>query len=308
MRQDYVHCATKEGYHHIAYTEWGTYTYDEEHPSAVVCVHGLTRNSRDFDALAAFLSTQANRHVFCPDVVGRGDSSWLKDPHGYTFERYIMDMNVLIARTAATHIDWIGTSMGGLIGIMLAALPHSPIRSLVLNDVSPQVPIHALWEMAKYVGKDPEFSSKNQAKEHYKKIYAEFGPLTDEQWDYFTEHSIKEISPNVYISKFDPNIHDFRLTWQSVKEFFYNPHKALEGVFFDVDLWSIWQNVKCPVLVIRGAKSSLLLPEHVKRMQRTHSHVDLFEVENAGHAPALLDHHQQEKIAVWLHSVENSKE
>ncbi|WP_347251748.1 alpha/beta hydrolase [Legionella sp.] len=299
MKQDYVLCATKEGYHKVAYTEWGEVNSE---PSAVICVHGLTRNAHDFDPLANYLSTQGY-HVFCPDVVGRGDSSWLKNPQNYNFDRYILDMNVLISRTGATKIDWIGTSMGGLIGIMMAALPNTPIRRLILNDVSPQVPIHALWQLAKYVGKDPEFSSKEQAKEHYKKIYAEFGNLTEEQWDQFTETSVIEHSPGVFISKYDPSIHDFRIKWQAVKEFFYHPHKALEGILFDVDLWEFWHNVKCPVLVIRGRHSKLLLPEHIRKMKRTHPHVDVLEIEDAGHAPALFDRDDHENIIDWLDHV-----
>ena len=211
-----------------------------------------------------------------------------------------MDMNMLISRTGATQIDWLGTSMGGLIGIMMAALPHTPIRRLILNDVGPQVPIHALWQLAKYVGKDPEFTSKEQAKLHYKTIYAEFGNLSEEQWDTFTEHSVTEHSPGVFVSKYDPGIHDFRLKWPSIKENFFHPHKMLEGVLLDIDLWDFWQNIKCPVLVIRGRHSTLLLPEHIKRMERTHPQVDALEVDDAGHAPALLEEAEHEKINRWL--------
>lgn len=296
MKQNYVLCASKEGYHRIAYTEWG-----EQNPSAsaVICVHGLTRNSRDFDALAKFLSLKGH-HVFCPDIVGRGNSSWLSNSQQYNFERYIIDMNILISRTGATQIDWIGTSMGGIIGMMMAALANTPIRRLILNDVGPQIPINALWHMAKYVGKDPVFSSKEEAKQYFKIIYAEFGNLTEEQWDYFTAHSIRERSPGVFISNYDPSIHELKLKWQSVKEFFYSPHKALEGVLFDIDLWSFWRSIACPVLVIRGKSSHLLLPEHIKRMKRSHSQVEVYEVADAGHAPALLDLSQHEAILNWL--------
>lgn len=296
MKQNFVICGSDEGYHRVAYTEWGKPNSDN---SAVVCVHGLTRNSRDFDALAMYLSSQ-NHHVFCPDVVGRGDSSWLKNSNQYNFKSYIMDMDILIGRTAATQIDWIGTSMGGLIGIMMAALPNTPIRRLILNDIGPQVPIHALWQLAKYVGKDPDFSSKEQAKEYFKTIYAEFGNLTEEQWTLFTEHSIFERAPGIYASKFDPSIHDFKFKLQTVKELLYSPHKALEGILFDIDLWPLWRKIKCPVLIIRGRQSKLLLPEHIKKMQRIHPKVDVYVVEDAGHAPALLETAQHKRIADWL--------
>lgn len=296
MKQNYLLCASEEGFHRVAYTEWG-----EPKPTstAVICVHGLTRNSRDFDALAKYLSSH-HHHVFCPDVVGRGESDWLKDPQHYNFQRYVTDMNILIARTNAIHIDWIGTSMGGLIGLMIAALPNSPIRRLILNDVSPQVPIQALWRLAKYAGKDPTFSTKEEAKAYFKVIYREFGNLTDDQWNDFTEHSITEHHPGLYMSKIDPGIHEFKIKWQTFRDVFSHPHKALEGLVFDIDLWSLWKQVKCPVLVIRGKHSDLLLPEHIKKMQRTHNQVDFFEVEDAGHAPALLEEEQHTKIACWL--------
>jgi pimeloyl-ACP methyl ester carboxylesterase len=294
MKQNYVLCTSPEGYHRVAYTEWGE---PDSSSSAVICVHGLTRNSRDFDALAMFLSSQGY-HVFCPDVVGRGDSSWLKNSEQYNFERYVMDMNVLIGRTAATQIDWIGTSMGGLIGIMIAALPNSPIRRLILNDIGPQIPIHALWQIARYVKKDPKFSSKKEAKKYFKELYAEFGNLSEAEWDQFTEHSVTEYSPGIYVNRFDPKIQNSK--WLSFKSLINSPHKALEGILFDIDLWSIWQKIKCPVLVIRGQHSNLLLPEHIRKMQRIHPTMDVFEVEDAGHAPALLDHEQHAHIADWL--------
>lgn len=296
MKQNFILCASEEGFHRVAYTEWGEENQSSE---AVICVHGLTRNSRDFDALASYLSFHQS-HVFCPDIVGRGDSDWLKDDQHYNFKRYVEDMNVMIGRTGAEHINWIGTSMGGLIGIMLAALPNSPIRRLILNDVGPQVPVHALWQMAKYVGRDPEFPDKKAAKTHYKKIYAEFGNLSESQWDYFTSHSIIQLDNGKYMSKFDPGIHDFRFTWQSFKEVFYSPHKAFEGVFFDVDLWKLWRNIRCPVYLIRGKRSTVLLPEHIKKMRLTHPGLEVLEIEDAGHAPALLGVPEQERIRTWL--------
>ncbi|MBA2656220.1 MAG: alpha/beta hydrolase [Tatlockia sp.] len=296
MKQNFVLSASKEGYHRVAYREWGT---PNEESSAIICVHGLTRNSHDFDNLAKFLSLN-DAHVFCPDIVGRGDSSWFENPQNYNFEHYVTDMNNLISRTGARQIDWIGTSMGGIIGMIIASLPNSPIRRLILNDIGPQIPIHALWRLAKYATRNTEFKSIEEAKIYFKEVYADFGNLTEQQWQQFTLNSISEKSPGLFMSNYDPALHDSKIKLQSLKDFFHNPHKALEGIIFDIDLWPYWENIKCPVMVIRGKHSDFLLPEHLKKMKRTHSTLEVYEIDDAGHAPALLEPNQHLKIAHWL--------
>ncbi|CEK10539.1 alpha/beta fold hydrolase [Legionella hackeliae] len=298
MNLSYVMCASQEGFHKVAYSEWGSPKTDG---STIICVHGLTRNRCDFDPLAHFLSSQGH-HVFCPDIVGRGDSSWFRNSKHYNYQQYIVDMTTFIARTGAHTVDWIGTSMGGLIGMALAALPNSPIRSLILNDIGPQIPAHALWRLGQYVGKHPEFASEEEAKQYFKTIYGSFGKLSEEQWNYLTTHSIKERAPGLFVAKLDPHIKESKSSGQLLKEFFVNPHRALEGIFFDIDLWYLWEKVTCPVLVIRGKDSDMLLPEHIKRMQRGHSNVSLIEIDNAGHAPILFELPEHEKIAHWLNS------
>lgn len=290
---------SNEGFHNVAYTEWGGSDFDLP---TVICVHGYTRNAHDFDALAHYLSSNG-RHVFCPDVVGRGNSSWFKNSINYNFTQYQSDMNALISRTKAQQFDWIGTSMGGLIGMMMAAMPNTPIKRLVLNDIGPQVPIFGLRRLAKYAGKEPEFKSLDEAKKFYKLNFSEFGTLSENQWDNFTNNSVEEIAPGRYLARVDPSIKNPKSTLQVVSEFFHHPHKALEGILYDIDLWSIWKDVKCPVLVIHGAHSDLLTPEIIKRMQRSHDKTDVYEIEDAGHAPALLDITQHETIEHWLNSV-----
>lgn len=296
MKKHSVLGISDEGFHNIAYTEWGAHSPEL---SAVVCVHGYTRNSRDFDALAHYLSHH-DRHVYCPDIVGRGDSSWFKHPHHYNFTQYVNDMNAMIARTKSQQIDWIGTSMGGIIGMMLAALPNSPIRRLILNDVGPQIPLHGLRRLAKYAGDDTEFKSIDEARETFKRNFAEFGPLTEEQWTTLTQHSVEQKAPNTYSIKVDPNINNPKSAFQMVTDFFHHPHRALEGILYDIDLWAVWKKVRCPVLVIHGTHSDLLTPAIIKRMIRTHKHTDVYEVHNAGHAPALLEPAQHQFIADWL--------
>lgn len=296
MKTNYFLGASTDGFHRVAYTEWGQPT--PTNPT-LFCVHGLLRNRHDFDALANFLSQQG-RHVFCPDMAGRGDSDWFKNPQHYTFEQYIADMTCLIARSSATEIDWIGTSMGGLIGMLIAAQPNSPIRRLVLNDVGPQVPLHGLRRLAKYADMGITFANKEEAKQYYKTIYADFGDLTESQWIEFTEHSIKLGADGKYTAKCDPNITHNKTHTQFMWELVHHPHKTLEGIWFDIDLWAIWRLITCPVLVIHGRHSDILLSEHIAKMQQIHPKTDLIEIENAGHAPALQALAEHEKIKNWL--------
>lgn len=296
MKKNSFLAVSEEGFHHVAYTEWGS--FDPELPT-IICVHGYTRNSRDFDELANYLSSKG-RHIFCPDIVGRGDSSWFKNSHHYNFTQYVSDMTTLISRTNAHQIDWIGTSMGGIIGMMLAAMPNSPIKRLVLNDIGPQIPIHGLRRLAKYAGKDPDFKSMEEAKQHFKTNYADFGIENEHQWDIFTANSIEQRAPNLYVSKIDPAIKNPKSTLQIISEFFHHPHRALEGILYDIDLWSIWQQIKCPVLVIHGIRSDLLTSEIIKRMKRTHELTEVYEIKNAGHAPALLNASDHKRIEEWI--------
>lgn len=296
MNTDYFLGLSEEGFHRVAYTEWGT---ADTKQIPIICVHGLTRNGRDFDSLAGYLSQQG-RQVFCPDIVGRGDSDWLKNPLHYTYEQYIADMNTLIARTQAKQVDWIGTSMGGLIGMIMASVPNSPIRRLVLNDVGPQISVKALSRLAKYAGQDPDFTSMEAAIHYFKTIYADFGNLTDAEWLQLTEHSVKEVTPGRFVSKIDHGVKKSQtkslLAWKSLL----NPHKALEGTLFDVDLWGIWRKVTCPVLIIHGTHSDILVPKTIEKMCRIHSKIEVVEITDAGHAPALLHPTEQELIYQWL--------
>lgn len=296
MKKDNFLGISPEGFHRVAFQEWGE-AGDNDCP--IICVHGLTRNGGDFDALADYFSRQGS-HLFCPDIVGRGDSDWLNHAAHYSFEQYIADMNTLIARTQARQVDWIGTSMGGLIGMMMAAHPGSPIRRLVLNDIGPQVSVKGLARLSQYAGNDPVFSSLDEAKKHFKMIYADFGDLTEAQWQHLTENSVREVTPGRFVTKMDPKVktavNKSQLAWKMLQ----HPHKALEGILFDIDLWAFWEKLTCPVLVIHGQHSDLLLPETIKKMQQTHDNLEVVEIANTGHAPALQDRIQQEIIFQWM--------
>lgn len=296
MKADYCLGLSEEGFHHIAYTEWG-----QANPTLtpILCLHGMTRNGRDFDTLAGYLS-YLGRHVFCPDIVGRGESSWLKNPLHYSFEQYMADMNTMIGRIGAKQIDWIGTSLGGLIGMFLAAMPNTPIRRLVLNDVGAQIPSQGIMRLAQYAGKDPNFSSLEEAKKYYKKQMGDIGELSEADWQRVTESSVRQNASGRFISKTDRGITmshaKSQVAWQAIM----HPLKALEGSLFDMDWWRIWRKVTCPVLIIHGEKSDILTPSIIQKMRVIHPATELITIPHVGHAPALVNPEQHEMIYKWL--------
>jgi pimeloyl-ACP methyl ester carboxylesterase len=296
MKKDYVLGLSEEGFHKMAYTEWGKANNTN---TPIMCVHGLTRNGRDFDSLAAYMRYYG-AHVFCPDIVGRGESDWLKNPIHYTYEQYIADMNVLIGRAHAQQVDWIGTSLGGLIGMVMASQPNTPIRKLVLNDIGPQIPQKGIARLSMYAGRDPEFKSMKEAQLYFQEIHAPMGKLSDKQWRHITEHSVREISPGRFVSKVDHNVKltssKSHIAWRAIM----HPLKAFEGTLFDVDLWQIWRKIRCPVLVIHGKQSDILLSSVIQKMRVTHPETEVIEIPHAGHAPALFDETEHEAIYRWL--------
>jgi len=267
-RLDSILGLSDEGFHRVAYAEWGEADWIEE---VAVCVHGLTRQGRDFDVLAEALS--AHRRVLCPDVVGRGRSDWLRAAEGYGYPQYMRDMAAIVARTGAHAVDWVGTSMGGLIGMMLAAQPNTPIRRLVLNDVGPFIPKAALQRIGEYLGQDPHFESFDDAVGYLRRVHAPFGPLTERQWRHLTEHAVRAEPAGGYRLAYDPKI----------AAAFADP-EAID----DIDLWGLWDRIGCPVLVLRGAESDLLLAETAEEMTRRGPRATLVTFEGVGHAPALM--------------------
>ena len=277
MRERHFLGLSLAGFHKVAYTEWG----DVRNPRVVVCCHGLTRNGRDFDALAADLARDFR--VICPDIVGRGKSDWLRDPLHYAYPQYCADMNALIARLDADEIFWVGTSMGGLIGMTLASQAGSPIRRFVINDVGPFVPKTALQRIADYVGLDNRFSSLAAIETHLRKVLAPFGPLTDVQWQHLVAHGHRQRDDGTFGLAYDPAIvNNVKLGVQ------------------DWNLWPVWDRIASPTLVIRGAQSDLLLPEIAVEMTQRGPKADLVTWEGMGHAPALMAPDQIAVIRSWL--------
>jgi len=266
------------GFHRVAYVEWGM----EGNPRVCICVHGLTRNGRDFNELAGAL--QSDWRVLCPDIVGRGDSDRLAEPLGYGYPQYLQDMNALIARAGAARVDWVGTSMGGLIGMMLAAQPNSPIRRLVINDIGAFIPKAGLERIAGYVGKDPRFASLAEAEAALRRTANTFGLKTDDEWRRFTERSVRPVGGGEYGLAYDPGI---------AKAFSGKPQA-------DIDLWAVWDKVRCPVLVLRGAESDLLTAATAEEMKHRGPGCTVIEIPDCGHAPALMTQAQIGPVRAWL--------
>lgn len=263
------------GLHRMAYTEWG----DAHNPKVLICVHGLTRNGRDFDFLARKLSR--DYRVICPDVVGRGRSDWLKKSAGYGFPQYVADMVTLIARLDVAEVHWLGTSMGGLIGMFVAALEHSPITRLILNDVGPVITNESLRRIGEYVGKAPRFASLEEAEKFTRFVSAPFGNLSDAQWRHLTETSVRQTEDGQWEMRYDPAIAEaFQLGFLM--------HQ-------DVILWPYYDAIRCPTLVIRGAESDLLPESSLAEMARRGPKAWTREIPGVGHAPMF---HDQAQVAV----------
>lgn len=274
MRQGNVRCLTPEGFHRMAYVEWG----DPDNPRVLVCAHGLTRCSRDFDFLAQALAS--DYRVVCPDVVGRGDSGWLKNPMYYMLPTYAADMTTLIARIGAEEVHWVGTSMGGLIGMTLAAMPDTPISRLVLNDVGPVVTAASLARIGTYVGKAPRFPSLAVAEQYVRITSASFGPHSEAQWRFLTEHVVRQEKDGQWRMHYDPAIAVPFMT-------------GLDGK--DVELWGLYDAIRCPTLVVRGAQSDLLTAETAATMGQRGPKARCVHFPGVGHAPTLM---QEDQVAV----------
>lgn len=296
------------GFHEIAYTEWG----DPRSHRLVFCVHGFTRNSRDFDALAASLAAAC--HVVCMDAAGRGASEWLPHKGDYSFSLYQSDAAALLARVTAPmpetrlhrmlgrrsltpkkYVDWIGTSMGGLIGMMLAAKRNSPIRRLVLNDVGPLVPWAALMRMKQaQKGLNKTFATFEEAEQFFREICAEFGPLSDDQWRHVARYGVIRRSDGSLILAFDPGILTHMRTGSV-------PGVAFGSEFLSgIDLWPTYDMIRCPTLVLRGGVSDLLLKKTADEMTRRGPKADGVEFEGIGHAPWLMSEDQIKAVRDFL--------
>lgn len=273
-RRRSVQCASPAGLHRIAYREWG----DARNRDVLVCVHGLTRSSRDFDELARALCAQFR--VVCPDVAGRGESDRLADPELYTWAQYVADMVTLIARLDVETVNWLGTSMGGLVGMALAALPGNPVEKLVLNDAAPVIGRAALERIGTYVGQDRRFESFEEGEKYVRAISAPFGPHSDAQWRFLAETWLRRQEDGSWRPHYDTRIAEaYRASM---------PEK-------DLELWPLYDAVRCPTLLVRGEHSDLVSAQVAAEMTRRGPKAKVAEIRGVGHAPTLL---HSDQIAV----------
>ena len=285
MRKDYFQIADRYAdrlgaFRRLAYTEWG----NAENPRVAVCVHGMTRNGRDFDLLAEALS--ASHRVLCLDLPGRGDSDWLREAGGYAPATYLSDIRGLLASLGVAEVDWIGTSLGGSLGMLIAgdedAVARGLVRRLVLNDIGPLVPASGMMPIAERVGRAPAFEDRDEAEIYQKQVCAEWGDLSDETWMHLTLHSLRPRDGG-FAYHHDPAIGE---------------ELRAKGPMRDIELWPWWRRIECPVLALRGAESHIFLAETAAEMRQDGA--EIIELPGIGHAPSLMVAEQIAAVTSWL--------
>ena len=271
------------GFHEMHYLEWG----DKNAERTVICVHGFTRNAHDFDFIACDLVQEGYR-VICPEIVGRGKSDWLPIKKMYGYPLYVADILTLINKLGITSADWIGTSMGGLIGMMVeSSLPHI-VNKLVLNDVGPFMPKESLMRIGEHVGQNMAFTSKEEAEKYLREYLIPFGVKEDSHFNHIMRHSFTIEDDGIYKLAYDPAIsHPFR------------KKNGKQKKLPDLDLWKLWDLIQPPTLVLRGADSDVLLQETAQRMTKR-DNADLVKFQNVGHAPMLMEREQIDAVISYL--------
>lgn len=279
MRHSFFRGLSSSGFHRLHYTEWG----ESANPKVLICAHGLTRCGRDFDTLAAAMQDQYR--VICPDIAGRGESDWLTNKADYNYVQYMNDMMALIARATANGVEtlhWLGTSMGGIIGMLLASQPNSPIARMVVNDVGAFIPKASLERIGMYLGASPRFADFESMVMAVRAV-SPFGEMSDDTWRRLTVPLVKQQADGAWMFRYDPGVGEaFKV-----------------GTIQDVDLSTIWEKISCPILVTRGTESDLLLKETYDEMCRKPG-VRGIEYPHVGHAPMFQDMGQIKGVRDFL--------
>ena len=269
-----VKCMSPAGFHRMAYAEWG----DPANPRVLLCLHGLTRLGRDFDRLARAMAP--HYRVVCPDVVGRGRSAWLRDPNGYVIPQYVSDVVALIARLDVEEVDWVGTSMGGLMGIALAGQADAPVRRLVINDVGPRLDAAAISRIGTYLGAPVSFATVDEAVDYVAVVAAPFGVKKREDWRELVEPALRKDGERWRLH-YDPSI---GVPFKSV-----TPEGAAAA---EAVMWKLYDSIRCPTLLIRGEHSDLLTRETLEEMKGRGPRPATAEVPGVGHAPTFMFEHE----------------
>ena len=273
----YVDCASGDTTHRMAYHVWG----DPNNSKVLFCVHGLTRRGSDFKTLAESMCNEY--YVVCPDIVGRGDSDHLSNPMMYAVPQYVSDIACLVKHLGVSQIDWLGTSMGGLIGMVYAAMPHCPIRRMIINDVGPKIEPEAIKRLGSYVGQPFEYAHRAEALERANALCASFGEHTPDEWETYNGPMLIERN-GMWVMHYDPNI--------SVPFASINPIIAKAG---EMAMWHAYKNIHIPMLIVRGGVSDLLSAKTVAEMCKVNPHARSIEIPGVGHAPAFI---KREQIAL----------
>jgi pimeloyl-ACP methyl ester carboxylesterase len=271
--------------HRLAYWLWQGNSAVQ---NTAICVHGLTRNGRDFDFLAQGLLPDYQQ-ILCPDIIGRGASDRLTNTQSYHYETYITDLLMLLGSQGIASIDWIGTSLGGIVGMLVAAHYPQVIRKLVLNDIGAVIPLAGLQRINQYVGTGMTLADRAAAEAIIRSLYTPFGIEEEHHWQHFITHSFTQQADGSHHFAYDAGILDA----------FRAPDKTLLATE-DTLLWSVWDAIQCPVLILRGETSDILTAETMAEMLTRNPHATAVTIANTGHAPALMDGKQIQMIKEWL--------
>lgn len=280
-RYGFAYGLSTAGFHRIAYTDWGPIKED----APILCFHGLTRQGRDFDYLAAALAKHGRR-VICPDLPGRGRSDRLPSAFHYVFPQHCADAATMIAATTSAQVDWVGTSIGGLIGIVLAGVPESPIRRLVINDIGPSVPASAAIRVGQKLAHMPQqFKDFESALSYFRAEFKSYGDLEAHHWNQIVQHSIEWVEErSVYRVLLDRNV--------SISFNLFH--------FYSMSLWQYWKNIKIPILLLAGEHSDFLPLALAREMQSQNPNARLMPVAGTGHMPMLMQSDQINPVAEFL--------
>ncbi len=280
MKTKHILSSNHAGQHQIAYQDWG----DESNPNVLICVHGLTRNSHDFDFLASHLCE--DYRVIAPDIVGRGQSDWLPEANQYSVEQYLKDMQILLQDLQVPQVDWLGTSLGGIIGMGIAASENSPIKRLILNDIGPLIRKEVVAMLAQNLAATPHFKTLQELEHFLRQAYQGTGELQDYQWEHMAQYDHHVQDDGSIRRAYDPNI-------------FTAMSQNMGG---DIDMWPYWDTIKCPTLVLHGAESKVLTQDICSEMVQRKQNTDVITLPGVGHTPNLMIEEYISIVADWLNA------